>query len=89
MDKHIKCVSDFCGNRNSPGAWSDLWEREDGSRYVALGGWWRYYAPFAPDYIEDTDSRFAGFLEACESGDDFGFVAKNWTQEEYERANTE
>lgn len=77
-DVHIECVSDFCGNARNPGAWADLWRRDDGSRYVALGGDWQSYAPHAPDVIDETDSRFAGFLAACDSGDDFGFVAKNW-----------
>jgi hypothetical protein len=77
-DTHIECLSDFCGNYKSPGAWADLSQRPDGSRYIALGGDWIHYAPHAPEIIEGSDARFAGFVEACERNEDFTFVRENW-----------
>lgn len=77
-DKHIECVSDFCGNHKKPGAWADLWERPDGSRYVSLGGGWQYYAPGTPETIDQSSLHFQPFLKACETGEDFGYAAKNW-----------
>lgn len=77
-DTHLECISDFCGNHRHPGAWADIWQRQDGSKYATLGGDWEFYAPNAPETIEETDPRWEGFLKACEEGTDFGYVAANW-----------
>jgi hypothetical protein len=79
-DRHVECVSDFCGDRYSPGAWADIYERPDGSRYIALGGGWEFYAPDAPAVIEDLDPHYAPFLAACNDCEDtgIGYAELNW-----------
>lgn len=76
--EHIACVSDFNGNYRQPGAWADIFRRPDGTRYIGLGGGWRYYAQTCPDIIEESSPDFAPFLAACDEGDDFAFAAKRW-----------
>jgi len=78
FDKHIGCITDFCGNHRSPGHWADILQRGDGSFYIRLGGWWEYYHEAAPSIIEANDPRYNGFVAACETGDDIDFVRKNW-----------
>ena len=80
-DKHIECVSDFCGNEYpfKPGAWADLWERADGSRYISLGGGWCYYAEKTPDTIDETSPHFKPFLKACDAGEDFGYAREHFS----------
>jgi len=77
-DTHIECVSDFCGNTWNPGAWADLWERPDGSRYITLGGGWEFYAECTPETVNQDSPHFLPFLAACESGDDFGYAEQHW-----------
>jgi hypothetical protein len=79
VDKHIECVSDFCGNNYNPGAWADVYERPDGSRYIALGGGWEFYAPHTPEVIEESDSHYAPFLAACDAFEDFGYAKLHWS----------
>lgn len=69
-DKHVECVSDFCGNYKHPGAWADIYERENGSCYVALGGGWEFYGPKTPKTLEDSDPLFSPFLASCEADED-------------------
>lgn len=78
-DKHIECISDFCGNLRSPGAWADIFEKEDGTRYVALGGGWEFYGEKTPQVIPDSDPLYQPFLDACEAGEDFGFARLHWS----------
>lgn len=77
-DKHIECVSDFCGNNYNPGAWADIYERPDGSRYIALGGGWEFYAPHTPEVIEESDPHYAPFIAACATCEDFGYARLHW-----------
>jgi hypothetical protein len=77
-DTHIECVSDFCGNRKSPGAWADIFQRPDGTRYIGLGGAWQFYAENCPEIIEQNSPHYAPFLAACATGEDFGYAAKHW-----------
>lgn len=83
MDKHIECVSDFCGNYKHPGAWADIWERPDGSRYIVLGGAWTFYAENTPETIDERSPHFAPFLVACADGSDFGYAKKHWSLPNY------
>ena len=79
-DKHIECISDFCGNFKTNGAWADLYERPDGSRYVMLGGDWEQFGEHSPACLEDTDELFAPFLASCEQDEDFGFARQHWSE---------
>lgn len=76
--KHLACISDFCGNHKSPGAWADLYEKPDGTRRIALGGGWKFYGAKSPKFIDEGDPHFVPFLAACETGEDFGYARKNW-----------
>jgi hypothetical protein len=76
--RHVECISDFAGSWRSPGHAADIMEREDGSRFIALSGWWVYYHERSPEFIEDKDQRFLGFIEAASTGDDIEFVRNNW-----------
>ena len=77
-DKHVECVSDFCGNHKDPGAWADIFERPDGTRYIGLGGAWLCYAEQTPEFIEEDDPHFQPFLDACEKCEDFGYAKEHW-----------
>lgn len=78
-DRHVECVSDFCGNNRNPGAWADIYERPDGSRYIALGGGWEFYAPHTPPEIEKSNPHYEPFLAACETCEDFGYAELHWS----------
>jgi hypothetical protein len=76
---HVRCVSDFCGNTRSPGAWADIFQRHDGTHYVGLGGGWAYYARNTPEIIDEKNPHYLPFLNACDAGDDFAYARKNWS----------
>ena len=78
-DKHIECVSDYCGNYKHAGAWADIFERPDGSRYISLNGGWEFYAQNTPEFIEDSDPHYGPFLAACETYEDFGYAERHWS----------
>jgi hypothetical protein len=78
-DTHLECVSDFCGNIRNPGAWADVFQRPDGSKYVALGGGWEFYAARTPERIEESDALYAPFLASCDAQEDFGFARLHWS----------
>ena len=77
-DKHIECISDFCGNYKSPGAWADIFERADGTRYIGLGGGWEFYCDYPPKIIHQDSPHYAPFIEACNKWEDFGYAKKHW-----------
>ena len=77
-DKHLECISDFCGNPRTPGHWADVFERPDGSRYVQLGGGWEYFTEIVPDVIEDSSEHYEPFIQACADDDDIGYVEKHF-----------
>ena len=77
-DRQVKCVSDFCGSYESPGAWADLYERKDGTRYIRLGGGWLYYGKNTTEFIEDSDPHFVPFLKACDECEDFTYARTHW-----------
>ena len=79
-DRHVDCISDFCGNTRNPGAWADLWERPNGSRYITLGGGWEFYCDAPPEKIEENDPHFLPFQVACDKGEDFGYAKQNFTK---------
>jgi hypothetical protein len=76
---HVECVSDFCGNHKSPGAWADLMQRPDGSQVIKLGGNWRHYGQATPEYIEADDPHFQPFLVACAEDTDFTYARTHWS----------
>lgn len=78
-DTWIECTSDFCGNNKHPGAWSDLWERPDGTKYLRLGGGWAFYGDQTPEMIDQSSAHFLPFLKACENDSDFGYAKKHWS----------
>ena len=77
-DHHLECVSDFCGNHKSPGAWADKFARADGTEYVALGGGWVFYGVNTPEFIDSEDPHYAPFLESCADGTDFAYARQHW-----------
>ena len=78
-DKHVECISDYCGNAYKDcGAWADIYERPDGSRYITLGGGWEFWATNPPDVIEDSNEHYTPFIEACAKCEDFGYAATHW-----------
>lgn len=77
--KHLECISDYCGNeRTTPGAWADLWERADGTKYITLGGGWPYYGKNTPEVIEENSQHYLPFIQACNDGEDFAYARKHW-----------
>lgn len=76
--EHVECISDFCGNYKSPGAWADLYECKDGSQVIMLGGGWVFYGKNTPEFIHDTSEHFKPFLEACENNSDFAYVKEHF-----------
>jgi len=77
-DAHVECVSDFCGTHTHPGAWADIYQRKDGSQYIALGGGWAFYGKNTPTYVEESDPLYKPFLVACKNRTDFAFAHKHW-----------
>lgn len=57
-DKHIECVSDFCGNHRDSGFCADVLERPDGSSYIYQGGAWLCCTRCKPEIIEDSDPHY-------------------------------
>ena len=86
--RHVACISDFCGNYRSPGAWADLWQRPDGSQFITLGGGWTFYGPGTPAQIEQESPHFTPFLAAAAADEDFAYAAKHWPTEPTEPTET-
>lgn len=79
--KHIECISDFCGNNSTgkPGAWADIYEKDDGSKVIVLGGGWEFYAKNTPIEIPESDKHYQPFIEACNNQTDFGYAMEHWS----------
>lgn len=77
-DKHIECISDFCGNHKTNGFWADIFQREDGSKYIGLGGDWVQFNKNTPEFIEENSKHYLPFIKACNDCEDSGYVIKNF-----------